>query len=135
MGWETILHVPDDVSDPVGAAKYLPDRYGEITLAHCRKYARACIIGQPNRAAQDSAMLYHCLVASLTADAWTRISLHSADYTVDGVPDGVCLLRVIIRESHLDTNATTSTIRAALTKLDKAMVEHGHDIKQLNQYV
>ncbi len=54
---------------------------------------------------------------------------------MDSVPNGVCLIHVIIRESHLDTNATTSSIRMALTVLDDAMVAHGHDIKSFNLYV
>ncbi len=135
MGWSTILNVPDDVEDPLGAAKFLPHRYGELTLEHVRHYAEQVIVGVQSRAAQDSAMLYHCIVNSLTTDAWARISLHSEDYLVNNVPDGLCLLRVVIRESHVDTNATTAQLRTALTQLDAAMVTYAHDIKKFNEYV
>ena len=135
MGWGTILTVPDNPQQPLGAAKPLLTRYGELTLAHCREFVDANVVGQQNRAAQDLAMLYQCLVNSLTPAAWSRISLHHADYTVNGTPDGVCLLRVIIRESHLDTNATASQLRTALTQLDTAMGTYGHDIQKFNEYV
>ena len=42
---------------------------------------------------------------------------------------------MIIRESHLDTNATSTNIRTNLTKLDKYLPTIGHDITKFNTYV
>ena len=135
MGWDSILRIPDDVATPLGPSKYLPVHYGEIPMAHVQAHVTANIVGQQSRAAQDSAMLYNCLVNSLTPAAWSRMSLHEKDFTIQDTPEGVSLLRVIIRESHLDTNATASQIRTALTQLDTAMGTYGHDIQKFNEYV
>jgi hypothetical protein len=45
------------------------------------------------------------------------------------------LLKVIIRESHIDTNATVSHIRTQLSSLDTYLPTIGHDIGKLNDYV
>ena len=48
---------------------------------------------------------------------------------------GVALLKVIIRESHLDTNATTNQIRTKLSSLDQYITTIDSDIGRFNQYV
>ena len=73
-------------------------------------------------------MLFQCLVASLSTSGYAKVSLFESEYTVGDVPDRILFLRVIIRESHLDTNATSTRIREALTKLDEAMGQHSSDI-------
>ena len=45
------------------------------------------------------------------------------------------LLKVIIRESHIDTNATVSHIRTHLSSLDTYLPTIGHDIGKRNDYV
>ena len=67
---------------------------------------------------QNTMMLYECLMASLTEEAKNAIELWREDFMVDGTGSGVLLLRVIIRESHLDSNAATSVIRTQLSRLD-----------------
>ena len=44
-------------------------------------------------------------------------------------------MKVIIRESHLDTNATTQSIRTKLSNLDRYIVTIGNDITKFNGYV
>mmetsp|Transcript_35132 Transcript_35132/g.52225 ORF Transcript_35132/g.52225 Transcript_35132/m.52225 type:complete len:128 (+) Transcript_35132:539-922(+) len=53
----------------------------------------------------------------------------------DPTPSGLWLLKVIIRESHIDTNATTSMIRLQLTQLDTYLPTVGHDILKFKAYV
>ena len=48
---------------------------------------------------------------------------------------GVALLKIIIRESHLDTNATTNQIRTKLSNLDSYILTIDSDIGRFNQYV
>ena len=48
---------------------------------------------------------------------------------------GNLLLKVLVRESHLDTNATTSWIRTQLSSLDKYMMIISSDIGKLNFHV
>ena len=44
-------------------------------------------------------------------------------------------MKVIIRESHLDTNATTQSIRMKLSNLDDYMVKINSDVTKFNGYV
>ncbi len=44
------------------------------------------------------------------------------------------LLKVIIRESHIDTNATVSYIRTKLSSLDTFLPTLEHDFYKLNDY-
>ena len=48
---------------------------------------------------------------------------------------GACLLKVLIRESYLDSNATSSMIRIKLSNLDEYIVQVKHDIGKFNNYV
>ena len=55
-------------------------------------------------------MMYICLFGSLTEAAQNSISLWEDDYTVFVIKSGALFLKVIIRESRVDTNATTRKI-------------------------
>jgi hypothetical protein len=48
---------------------------------------------------------------------------------------GVALLKIIIRESHLDTNATTNQIQTKPSSLDTYITTINSDIGCFNQYV
>ena len=135
MGWHVVLNVPDDPADPTGAHKSLLTRYGEIPMTRIRQFVEAHVAGRTSRAAQDSAMIHQCLTASLSASGYAKVSLFAEEYTVNGIPDGLLFLRVIIRESHLDTNATSTQIREALTRLDDSMGQYGSDIARFNEHV
>ena len=54
---------------------------------------------------------------------------------IEDKPSGNLLLKVLIRESYLDTNAMTSGVRSKLTNLHKYLPTVGHDISLLNMYV
>jgi hypothetical protein len=49
--------------------------------------------------------------------------------------NGVALLKVIIRESHLDTSATANQIGTKLSSLDNYILTIDSDIGKFNQYV
>jgi hypothetical protein len=112
--------------------------YGTITLdqviAHEKYY-----IWTDTRAAQDTYMLYQCLMSSLAPDAKKRIMLWSDQYQIEvqgtKFSSGVALLKIIIRESHLDTNATTNSLRTKLSNLDNYMRSVDFDIGKFNQQV
>ena len=141
-GWDTgILAIPDDVALPLGTSKNLVQHYGEIKLDHLRDFAQTFVF-QQNRSAQDARQLYVCLMESLSSTGRTKIQIWRAQYTITqtGTTDvhavcGNCLLKVIIRESHIDTNATTSHIRTQLSSLDLYLPTIGHDIDKFNQQV
>jgi hypothetical protein len=50
-------------------------------------------------------------------------------------PAGICLFKIIVRESHLDSNATTMSIRTDLSNLDEWVHKNGSDITEVNAHV
>jgi hypothetical protein len=121
MGWmKGILKIGAEEDEDKERIKRenLIDHYGSITLERIVETEEENIVNQ-GRKAQDTYMLYKCLMASLTADARKKVTIWSDQYRI-GVGDdttcgGVALLKIIIRESHLDTNATTNQIRTKLS--------------------
>jgi hypothetical protein len=61
--------------------------------------------------------------------------MYKEEFYVEGKPSGALLLRVIIRESHLDSYASTTVIRQELSRLDDYMASVGSDIFKFNQHV
>jgi hypothetical protein len=51
------------------------------------------------------------------------------------IPCGALLLKIIIRKAHVDTRATVSFIRTALSSLDTKMMALDSDISKFNAYV
>jgi hypothetical protein len=109
-----------DYTDPNTHRDNLLNSYGLISLERVRS-AEAAYIRTETRMMQDTKMLYECLLASLTEEARNAIELWRSDFTIGGIGSGVLLLWVIIRESHLDSNAATSVIRTQLSRLDEYM--------------
>jgi hypothetical protein len=121
MGWnETIMTVVINADEPNERQENLIDNYGNITLDQVVT-SELQYIEEQGRERQDSYMLYKCLVASLTVEARRKVSLWSAQYRIgdNNVCSGMAFLKIIIRESHLDTNATTNQIRTKLSNLDQ----------------
>ena len=56
-------------------------------------------------------------------------------YQIGRYGSGNLLLKIIIRDSHLDTNATSASIRKKLTNLDRYLPTIGQDITKFNTYV
>jgi hypothetical protein len=136
MVWtNTILKIKmtDDDGNVVAEEDFF-DNYGTITLEEVVESEREYGSTQ-DRKAQDTYMLYKCLMASLSAEAKKKILIWSDQYNVDGASGGVALLKVIVRESHLDTNATTNQIRTKLSNLDQYITTVDSDIGKFNQHV
>ena len=87
------------------------------------------------RAAQDTNMLYQCLVGSLSKADRMKVMVWEEQYKIKGKPSGNLLLKIIIRESHIDINATTTSIRNQLSSLDQFITTIGCDITKLNAHV
>ena len=79
--------------------------------------------------------LYACLSNSLSKEGKNKISVCRPEYEIGGVTSGVAFLKVIIRESYIDTNATTAHIRTQLSSLDTYLPTVGHDIGKMNIHV
>ena len=136
-GWDEhgigILSIPDDPENPQ-EFKSLIDSHGEIDLQTIERFEESYLSGQ-SRSAQDAAQLYRCLMASISKEGKKKILVWEDQYTIDGYGSGNLLLKVIVRESHLDTNATSASIRTKLTDLDRYLPSIGHDILKFNTYV
>jgi len=137
FGWDEsgvgILSIPDDPVNPT-EFKSLIDQHGEIELDMIRRFEET-YIDQANRSAQDAAQLYRCLMASISKEGKKKILIWESQYTVNGLGSGNLLLKIIVRESHLDTNATSASIQTKLTDLDRYLPTIGHDITKFNTYV
>ena len=135
FAWDNgILQIPQDINDPQTDHKYLVDQYGEVDMDMIHDYD-ATFIHQQCRSAQDSMMLYECLMNSLCKEAKDMITTSKDEYILGDKPSGSALLKLIIQESHIDTNATTDNIRQKLSSLDAYIPTIDHNIRTFNTYV
>ena len=135
FGWrDAILEIPNDITNPLGGTKNLLMHYGELTLEHLRAWEGTYLHGI-SRAAQDTAHLHLCLMNSLTQAGKDKVRLWSDQFILNGRESGILLLKIIIRESHLDTNATTNSIRTQQSNLDEYITTIGCDIIKFNEHV
>ena len=78
FGWDNeqtgILHIPEDPSNPMSDTKYLPNEYGQIHIETITKFEKS-YLGRPVRPAQDSYMLYQCLLNSLSKEAKIKVQV------------------------------------------------------------
>lgn len=128
-----IMHIPDDDANPTTYSN-LVTHHGEVPLERITEY-EATYIGNESRAAQDTHNLYKSLMNSLSQEGKSKVSIWKEQHIINGCQSGVALFKVIVRESHLDTNATVTTIRTQLSSLDVYVHTIGCDITKLNQYV
>ncbi len=137
-GWEDdtggIMQIPEDPANQLSDTNNLIENYGRITIETIRAFETSYIAMQI-RPAQDTYMLYKCLMKSISKEGKSKITIWKNQYHINGKPSGNLLLKVIIRESHLDTNATISTIRTNLSNLDTCMLKIGGDITKFNTCV
>ena len=132
FGWrDAILEIPNDITN---GTKNLLTHYGELTFEHLRVWESTYLHGI-SRAAQDTAHLHLCLMNSLTQAGKDKVRLWSNQFILNGRESGILLPKVIIRESHLDTNATTNSIRMQLSNLDEYITTIGCDIVKINEHV
>jgi len=82
-------------------------------------------------------MLFTCLMNSLSSSGKAKLNIHDKQYLIGDplIESGLCLLKILIRESHLDSNATSSMFRTKLSNLDEYLTETSKDILNLNNHV
>ena len=81
------------------------------------------------------AHLHLCLMNSLTQAGKDKVRLWSDQFILNRHESGILLLKIFIRESHLDTNVTTNSIRTQLSNLDEYITTIGCDIIKFNKHV
>ena len=136
-GWDnSVLGIPEDPTDPLSNVNDLLRTHGTISIDTIHEHVLT-YIRTPTRATQDSMQLYECVMKSITKTGRDKITIWKSNYMLGNppLPSGVLLLKIIIRESHIDTHATTSHIRTSLSNLDTYMPTIGSDIEKFNIYV
>jgi hypothetical protein len=137
-GWTDILNIPLIPGAEPEILINLISHYGMIKPHEVRRHA-AMYYNTHTRVAQDTATLFVCIMNSLSPDAQNKISIREKDYTfTDGdtvYVSGTCLLKIVIDEACIDTNATTRRIREKLSDLPNYMVSVDSDIGEFNLYV
>ena len=141
-GWNNIFTIPvTDVTTGTTRSFNLLSHYGLVPLSAVRTQVMS-YYATPSKRAQDAFMAYHCLVNSLTLDFLKLIAADSEAYhlpaivAINGeIPSGPLLLKMIIGQAHVDSRATVSFIRTALTQLDAKMIELNSNVIEFNLYV
>ena len=102
FGWDvSIMMIPIEGQAP----KNLLTEYGTITLEQIRLHEESYLATQ-TREAQDSNLLYECIMNSISVECKAKLTIWKQEYRCQQHLSGNLLLKVLIRECHLDTNAT-----------------------------
>jgi len=138
IGWDIPgVGITDILLDPLDPnSKYINilTRHGKLTLEQIRAF-EAMYIDSNLHATQDMYAMYKCIMNSLSKLAIKRLALWKEDYTVNDHVSGNCLVKILVRESGLDTKTTTTYIRNSLSNLSTYMSSVGDDILKFNTYV
>ena len=135
FGWRAILDIPK--AD--GTIKNLIDQYGLIELAEIQAHATT-YENEGGRNGQNASQMYTFLFESLTDEAKLMVLSDAEDYTIDtdgatSISNGPCFLKVIIRNTTVDTRSTIFHIRENLNHLEAKILEVSYDIEVFNLYV
>ena len=139
FGWSDpiaggILDIPMDLNQAPPVTRNLILSYGLIPIEKIRAWEETYLTTQC-RAAQDSVMLHRCLMNLLSCKGKIKVRIKSSEYTIQGILSSVLLLKVIISASHINTNATTATIKDKLGSLDLYLPTIASDISKFNVHV
>ena len=129
-----ITNIPNNADPENVTHENLLTSYGTVTYNRICNHV-ASYSNPPQRDAQDSQFMYHCIMASLSKECKSRIILHKHKYMHRGLPSGPMLLKILIQETCMDSQVTTRHIRENLGKLDTYMVSIGSDINKFNDHV
>lgn len=132
--WNTILLIPK--GGVIEDTKDLIESYGELSYTDVKDHAMTYVHTE-TRMAQDSLMLYLCVMSSLTEQAQKKVRNRGASFpfTLADKSVGSLLLKVVVMVSHIDTRATVTAVRTKLSNLDKAMRDKESDVEKFNEYV
>ena len=112
----------------------LIQEFGMVTMAEVLAEVMTYVATQSRRA-QNAVMMYHCIMATLTEEAHSRIVTESHRYTINGIPNGPLLFRFLLHTITIDTRATTTYIRLNMSNLGTYISVVDNDIEKFNLYV
>jgi hypothetical protein len=81
-GAEGILKIPEDDVDPNAEVFYLVNEYGQMAIERIREFDET-YIDTADRKAQDSCMLYQCLMGSISKEGKKKILVWKDEYHVN----------------------------------------------------
>ncbi len=131
-GWD--FDIPTDLANPLADLKDLTVNHGQFTMEHIRNFC-ATYVNAQNRAAQMNMQEVKCILASLTIPGFRKIQVWHADWHINERPCASLLIKVIIWEAYIDTQATTRILCGHLSSLPAKLEEFHDDIDQLNAFV
>jgi hypothetical protein len=138
MSTDGLAMVPENINDPNSGKLNIFEDYGACSYDQIKAYETSFLANQERRS-QDSKVLFDLLMNSISTSGLARIAIWKEQYIlgINGqeYESGGCLLKVIVRESYLDSNATVSSIRLELSSLDKYVEKNGSDIVEFNAHV
>jgi hypothetical protein len=133
-GWDPILEVPRDLQAPFLNPVNVLTNYREVALEHLKAFA-STYVARPTRVAQHSIMLYECIWNTLSKTGRSKVWIWKDEFHINVIPTGILLLKIVIREAHIDTNATVCHLREKISSLDGFIATIGHDIEKFNAHV
>jgi hypothetical protein len=131
-GWD--FDIPINLANPLQDLLDLTTNHGRFTLEHLRNFS-ATFVNNQSRAAQMNIQMVTCILASLTLPGFRKIQTWHVDWHIGDRPSALALIKIIIRESFIDTQATTRILRAHLSSLPDKLEQFKGDIDQLNAFV
>ena len=79
-------------------------------------------------------MLYKCLLSTMSEGGRAKTTVWKSEYHIGTCPSGVLLLKVMIRESQIDTNAMASSICHQMANLKDYIIKVNCDIRVFNRH-
>jgi hypothetical protein len=132
--WQHILLIPRDGNE--AESRDLIDSYGELSYEDVKAHVLT-YVDTESREAQDSFMMYLCIMSSLSKSAQRQVRLRGKQhpFQLAETGSGPLLLKVVIMVSHVDTRATINSVRTKMSSLDQSMRNLESDIEKFNEYV
>ena len=106
----------------------------EYKLGALYRYVEICISTE-SRVSQDEAMLFSCILNSLSAEGADKVYNISEDFHYNRQESGILLAKVVLEESGLQTSATIMTIKGELQDLPNIMASLRHNVEKINQSI
>jgi hypothetical protein len=124
--------VPKDIANPTGGVENLLCNCGSIEISKIRGFEEQHLHLEI-RPAQDSHVWGKCLMSSVSVARKNKTLVWKDQHKVQNKASGNLLLKIIIEDNHLVTNATASHVGANLASLDICILTTiGCDITKLN---
>lgn len=133
--WSALFNIPIDFNQADGDEVSILTNYGQFTHEYLEQYITDRHLLLNDRWQQDNFQCQTCIFASLSEEALNRINLCSDEFTISNQVQSLLLIKVIIRESRVETPHRTRIIRQNLSTLDVTFQKFGYDVDKLNTYV